>query len=884
MADRDDRGRTGTESEPADVSDQPEPEYEPEAGSESESESGTEVSVASSHSDSVVRHTGTASASASASAAPPHPWELPIAALGAALLTAAAFPGLALWRGAPAYHDLATHHLPWRLWTAQQWLAGKLPLWNPLSANGFPMLAEPQAGALYPPNLLFGLIDPHAALNLVILGHVWLAALGAFLFARSLGLSRPGATVTGVGFGASGFLLTHVVYLPMLCGAAWIPLLMLAVDRYLRDARPRAALGAAGAAAMMVLAGHPQAAVLGALLAGSYAIARVAAGYGTDLPPRQRASRGIRLAAALLLGGLLCLPQLVATLELAGQSERAGGVDEAFAAQGALPPQEIVNIALPRTFGYERPADIPLAHHHHGELYWGNGETYWENAFFVGVPALLLALLAFVGGARRMRFFAVWAVVAPLLMLGPATPLFLLWRALPGGDLLRFPVRFALPLTLCLAVLAGGGLDAWLALARDGARRVRVTTWILVGGLLLAWAAAAVGSQLLDRRQGDLRGALVDYYENKLERWRGDFTDPPPGLDPTVMPPPPEGGEAPITVATLYDGEDYYGRKVDRILGEMEADLDPLGPRVLAPLGMALASLVLLVLAVRRPVLRWGLPALLAADLLAFGSGFNPAVPWERARGEPEMADHLTAVAEGGEAVRTAVVDRLVPLALDARMVGASDNLRHGLAEVSIPSPLRVQGQYGLVLEAGLGLEMLRPADRVVRVAARVDAVRALGVTHLQSVHELPAPYALMVDGEVKLYRVPAPWPRASLHGANPPPPGEGPLPRPSRGIPLLVDEPGHMELDLSGVGGGTAVVTETAYPGWKATVDDQPVTLSTAAGGLLALEVPAAAASATLRYRPTQLLYSLAAAPVLWALWLIWFIMVGAGGRGRRR
>jgi len=796
------------------------------------------------------------------------------------VLTAAAFPGLALWRGAPLWHDLATHHLPWRQWIAEQWLSGRLPLWNPLSANGFPMLAEPQAAGLYPPTLLFGLIDPLVALNLVILGHVWLATVGAWSFGRALGFSRPGAAITGIGFGASGFLLTHVVYLPMLCGAAWIPWLLLAVDRYLRDARPRAALGAGGAAAMMVLAGHPQAAVLGALLAGTYAAARIGTGYPGGPPGRLRANRGLRLAAGLLLGGLLCLPQLVATLELAGQSERAGGVDELFAAQGALPPNEIVNAALPRTFGYERPADIPLAHHHHGELYWGNGETYWENAFFVGVPALLLALLAAVSGARGLRFFAVWAVVAPLLMLGPATPLFLLWRALPGGDLLRFPVRFALPWTLCIAVLAGGGLDAWLALARDGARRVRWTTWVLVGGLLLAWIGAAAGSAVLSAREADLREALNGYYDEKLVRWRADFADPPPGLDVTVMPPPPAGGEAPITVATLYEGDDYYRHKVERMLAELRAGLAPLGPRVLAPLGMALATLALLVLAVRRPGLRWCLPVLLAGDLLAFGSGFNPPVPWERARRAPELAERLAAEGQA----RSAVVDRLNPLALDARIVGASDNLRHGLAEVTIPSPLRVQGQYGMVLEAGLGLEMIRPADRVARVAERADVVRALGVTHLQSVHALPSPFESVVDGAVKLYRVPDPWPRASLHASAPGRPEDGPIGAPDGSIPVTRDDPGHLEIDLSSTGAGTVVLTETAYPGWRAEIDGQPAAVGSAAGGLLALEVPAEAGAATLRYRPSRLLYALAAMPLLWALWAIWFIMVGAGGRGRRR
>ena len=812
--------------------------------------------------------------------------ELAVAAVGYALLAVATFPGLAAWRGTAAYHDLSTHHVPWRAWTASRWLGGDLPLWNDLAANGFPMLAEPQVGALYPPNLLFGLVDPWVALNLSILAHAWLAGFAAYLFGRSLGLRRAGAALTGVVYGASGFLVTHVVYLPMLHSAAWIPLLLLNVDRFLRDGRPRAALFASGSAAMMVLAGHPQIAVLGALLGGTYFLSRVATGYPDGPPRHQRLARGWRLGLALGFAVLLALPQLVATVELAGESERAGGVEGEFAAQGALPIQEVIHAVLPRTFGYERPSDLPLAHHHHGELYWGNGESFWEDAFFVGVPGMLLALLALASGARGVRFFAVWLVLAPLLMVGPATPLFLLWHKLPGADLLRFPARFALLFTFSVAVLAGYGLDAWIAQAREASRRYLWLTRGLLIALALAWAASAVLHASVVRKHDDVVNALEGYYERKLVVWQELSANPPPGVDPLAIPPPPEGGAAPITVATLYDGDDYYSHKVQRIVAGLREVTSPVGVRVLLPLGMAVAVLVLIPLAVTRPVFRWCVVALAAVDLLAFVSGFVPPVPWDEARHEPACARivHDDVAALGLSAARVAVVDRLTPLALDAEIVGASDNLLEGLREVSIPSPLRVQSQYQLVGLAGLGLEPLLPPARLERVEQRIDVVRALGVTHLQSMHELPPPYELVSDGPVRVYRVPDPWPRASLHATLPPPPAGASLARPAARVEVVEDTPGRIVLDTSAVGAGFVVVTESAYPGWAAEVDGESAELLTAAGGLLAVDVGAGAREVMLAYRPRGLLGALIAFPLMWVLWGVWCFMAGGLGTSRRR
>ena len=110
--------------------------------------------------------------------------------------------------------------------------------------------------------------------------------------------------------------------------------------------------------------------------------------------------------------------QIVATWELVGRSARADGVDPEFAGQGSLPPWEAINAVLPRAWGWERPADIAWTYMHKGAAYFGTGENHWEDCFYVGFPALVLALTV----ARRER---VWSALAIGSLLAAGHPVLL---------------------------------------------------------------------------------------------------------------------------------------------------------------------------------------------------------------------------------------------------------------------------------------------------------------------------------------------------------------------------------------------------------------------------------------------------------------------------
>jgi hypothetical protein len=104
----------------------------------------------------------------------------------------------------------------------------------------------------------------------------------------------------------------------------------------------------------------------------------------------------------------------------------------------------------------------------HGN-YWGYG-NYWEDAIYVGVLPLCLALLALSGSLRRsfanaglVRFLAIVGAGAFLLSLGGSTPVFpFLFERVPTFDLFQAPTRWNLLLVMSLALMAADGADAWL--------------------------------------------------------------------------------------------------------------------------------------------------------------------------------------------------------------------------------------------------------------------------------------------------------------------------------------------------------------------------------------------------------------------------------------
>lgn len=236
------------------------------------------------------------------------------------------------------YRDSLHFYYPLYQLIHEEWAAGRVPLWNPYSNCGQPLLAAPTSAALYPLQALFFLpLSYWACHHLYVLLHVMIAGAGCAWATRKWGGSRPAATLAAVSYAFGGNVLFQYCNLVFLCGAAWLPWVLWSGDRMLRERSLTRTPLFSALLALTTLAGDPEIAYVAGFGVAFEAfvlwrrdrrVARenVPAGVGDRDASRLAGWRSSRLllltiAAALSFG--LAAPQVLPTLDWSGETVRA---------------------------------------------------------------------------------------------------------------------------------------------------------------------------------------------------------------------------------------------------------------------------------------------------------------------------------------------------------------------------------------------------------------------------------------------------------------------------------------------------------------------------------------------------------------------------------
>jgi hypothetical protein len=385
--------------------------------------------------------------------------------------------------------DLANYYYPVAELVGRRLAAGELPLWNPFSCSGTPLLAALQPAVLHPTTWLAAWLPTAQAMLLALWLQIALAAMLTAAALRAGGL-HPVASGLGGLFYAQACLLGSVAWPPAVGAMAWFPALWLCVEKLAAAPRFRWWLLLAVVTALQLLAGFPQYVVYGFYWLGPYALLRLFevsrehAAPGTPRPPLVR--RAAWMVLALCLGFGLAGVQLLPTAELARQSSRAQALsaDEIHYLEASTRPaaQLVANAVDPRP----RNPTFDL----------GSGTGY------LGIASVLALVAALARTLRRPTTLSLLAAGALALLLsdgfrGPGAPLFALYHELPTGGLFRTPERLRFLYVVSLLVLASRGLDALLRDPGDGRSR----------RLLVALAATAVGVAVLGESGAAWRAA-----------------------------------------------------------------------------------------------------------------------------------------------------------------------------------------------------------------------------------------------------------------------------------------------------------------------------------------------------------------------------------------
>jgi hypothetical protein len=304
--------------------------------------------------------------------------------------------------------------------------------------------------------------NPVLALNVVVLLSCVLSGAGTFLLARQLGISTAGAFAAGVIFAFAPPRFTRLAQLH-LATVQWVPFCLAFVHAYLQRGRRRDLLVAIAFFTLQsVTSGHGGLFLFLALLAlAVYLVVR------RRLPPVRTLARDVGVAGLLLLA--VNLPFLVPYFRV----QRELGLRRTIGAVYDWVPNAASFLASPT---HVDQALLSLAPSLATAV--ADAKAY----MFPGWLTLLLVVALFVrrragpeqahaAGGAGLGFYAVLALLSTWVSLGPPFGLYtVLYKLLPGFDLIRVPSRLAILTLLAIAILAGAGVDRLVERVRPGVR------------------------------------------------------------------------------------------------------------------------------------------------------------------------------------------------------------------------------------------------------------------------------------------------------------------------------------------------------------------------------------------------------------------------------
>ena len=353
--------------------------------------------------------------------------------------------------------DISATQFAWRTVWREQVTRGWFPIWDPYSNGGRPLLANPNAMAVYPGTLLFLVATPETAAGWHIALHHLILLLGCYRLARRSGAGPAAAGVAAAATATCGVAWSSLTFLNFQASLAWSIWALATAVPPPESGRPalRRALSGGALIGLSFLGGEPVTAVFGA------------AAWAVVTLWTWRPRPWLTLAMAAGAAALLAAPVLAPLLTIFPETVR-GGLAAAKGALGAdaLAPRRFLEIAFPNLLG------SPLGDGTSG--FWARPSFPWQRYYpllFIGA----LPILCLPAAWRRRNVLGPWwalaaAGTAGAVVLAPAD-LATAAQGLPLLDSVRYAIKFLILPVLALTPLVAAGWGVVTGTWNTGGRR-----------------------------------------------------------------------------------------------------------------------------------------------------------------------------------------------------------------------------------------------------------------------------------------------------------------------------------------------------------------------------------------------------------------------------
>jgi len=388
----------------------------------------------------------------------------------------------------PFFRDLGPFFYPMRFSLAESFKAGELPLWNRHTAMGYPLLANFQSGAFYPPNILFLILPFFGAVRAVFLLHYLIAASGSYMLCRHWKYPPYLAIIGALMFTVGGTIVSLSNLMNHFQTAVWLPWVILMGERAFRSSSRKDFLALTVALLVQFLAGSPElyAMSMGLLLLDGLRLKTA------DESVSYRKTTSILIAANVVVVGLAMI-QVLPTIELVLESRGPVPDHYSVASLWSLRPVSLINVFFP--YGEVDKSMISGI-----RLFFRSDIPFLVSHYMGAITLFGICLWCFYGSLKERGILLGLLLSSLIMALGDHTPIFsFLYHSVPFLKLFRFPEKFFFVTHALLVFMTLRGLNGFVKDDHPSPRGSLVVLFSLPILLFLLYLFTRVETESLSR-------------------------------------------------------------------------------------------------------------------------------------------------------------------------------------------------------------------------------------------------------------------------------------------------------------------------------------------------------------------------------------------------
>lgn len=346
---------------------------------------------------------------------------------------------------------------------------GVFPFWNPYTFGGMPFFDDLQIAVLYPFNTILTLFVKGDRLSpliiqISILFHYLICAISCFYLGKELKLSNLASVVLSFLFTYSSYMIIHLIHMPLLEAASYLPLIFLLWLRFFENRKFIYVLFASGIMALCILCGYPQVMFLNYLFLSIFILFYIVKFFrNKDYKASYITALGLAVFVILPVG--MTAIQFLPANEFVNLSNRSS-IDYDFAKQGSVHWYDFITFFIPKIFGVwnwnETSNELKYwAKHSEGQYMFSISNLFISTSVII----LLLISIKYIYSKKFNREITTYLLLISsfslLFALGDNFFIYkLLFDTLPVFNRFRNPGHILYLFCFSLSIITAFGVDA----------------------------------------------------------------------------------------------------------------------------------------------------------------------------------------------------------------------------------------------------------------------------------------------------------------------------------------------------------------------------------------------------------------------------------------